>query len=59
MRKTNASTVQNCKIILQIFSLRIRIFLEAFYDYMILIFLSIFKFVRLIPRREQIFIAVT
>lgn len=59
MRKTNASTVQNCKIILQIFSLRIPIFLEAFYDYMILIFLSIFKFVRLIPRREQIFIAVT
>lgn len=59
MRKTNASTVQNCKIILQIFSLCIPIFLEAFYDYMILIFLSIFKFVRLIPRREQIFIAVT
>lgn len=59
MRKTNASTVQNCKIILQIFSLCIPIFLEAFYDYMILIFLSIFKLVRLIPRREQIFIAVT
>lgn len=59
MRKIKASTVHNCKIILQIFSPCIPILLEVFYDYMILTFLSISKLACPIPRREQIFIAVT